>query len=160
MKELAAKPNVEAWIRWPFNAQFGYDARPMHRTFAGTSWSYSPDVRIALGGNVTFLCMQVAFWHGVQELLIVGLDHDYFEYEGMPKHFDRKYVFAPDEHPQMKGMILDPEYAARHRKQVDESFDLARQIFEADGRRIINLTEGSKCESFERGSIDDWTVTS
>ena len=104
------------------------------------------------------LCMQMAYWHQIQTLLVVGLDHDYFDYKEMPQHFNDDYVFKPLEHPQMLGMMMDPGYAAKHKEQVGESFARCRDMFEADGRRIINLTEGSQYDGFERGKLEDWVI--
>jgi hypothetical protein len=105
-----------------------------------------------------YQCMQVAFWHGIQTLLVVGLDHDYFEYKTMPKHFDDRYVQKPEEHPQVANRMANPKYGEQHKLLTDNAYRLARKVFEHDGRRIINLTPDSKCEIFERGDVDDWIL--
>ena len=148
----------EVWIRWPYHAKMGYKARPLHR--AKGIWSYEPDIVVGLGGSVMYQCMQVAYWHGIKTLLIVGLDHDYFDYNTMPKHFDDKYIMNPERHPQViwGSKRSQSDYSAKAKKLTDRSYDAAREIFEEDGRRIINLTPNTQCESFEKGDWHDWIV--
>ena len=149
----------EAWIRWPYHARFGYGARPLHRL--RRYWGYSPDVAIGYGGNILYQCLQVAYWHKVQTLLVVGLDHDYFEWKEFPKHFDSRYQRTDKLHP-TQGIPLGSEeltqYGQERKEATNVLFQQALDIFEADERRIINLTEDSQCDVFERGNVDDWIV--
>jgi len=121
-------------------------------------WSYDPATVIGLGGSVMYQCMQVAFWHGIRTLLVVGLDHDYFEYNKMPEHFDDRYVMQPEDHPQVNKMLNSAEYGAKHKLLTENAYKTAREIFEANSGQILNLTEGSKCDVFEMGDLNDWIL--
>ena len=150
---LAAK--TEAWIRWPYHAKMGYLARPLHRV--PEIWSFEPDVVVGLSGSVLYQAMQIAYWHDIMTLLVVGLDHDYFQDSTLPEHFDGRYTESSKGHPQLASAQTDPGYSKRLKTLVERGFETARAVFEKDGRRIINLTEGSQYNGFERGNIDDWS---
>lgn len=105
------------------------------------------------GYTVTYACMQLAFWMGYQTVLLVGLDH-YYEYNGKPNeqqvlegndpnHFDPNYF---------KGV----EWNLPDLEQSEKAYKMAKVVFETDGRQIINLTEGTHLDVFEKGSIGGW----
>ena len=92
------------------------------------------------GGTVIFPCLQIAHLMGFEIALLVGLDHT-----GDGVHFHPDY---------------DKWGAKRTYRQdiagVDKSFQGARDEYEKSGRRIINLTPGSKCDVFEKQDIKLW----
>lgn len=100
------------------------------------------------GWTVTFAALQVAYHLGFDEVVLVGLDHRYV-YEGQPNearvmdgpdpnHFSDQY-FAP-------GQAWDNPDLLRS----ERSYRLARQAFEADGRRILDATVGGACTVFPK----------
>lgn len=86
------------------------------------------------GGTVVFICLQLAYYMGFETALLVGIDHT-----GDGKHF----------HPAYDQWGAKREYKW-NAKGVEKAYQIARDAFEADGRRIINLTIGTKCEVFEK----------
>ena len=105
------------------------------------------------GHTVTFVCMQIAYYMGFKTVLLVGVDHS-FQYHGAPN----------------QEMVLDgndpnhfhPDYfKGKHWNNPDlqrseHAYKLARAMYESKGRRIINLTPGTKELVFEKGSIAEW----
>ena len=97
--------------------------------------------------------MQIAYYMGFKNVLLVGVDHS-FQYHGAPNH----------------EMVLDgndpnhfhPDYfKGKHWNNPDlvrseHAYKLARAMYEVRGRRIINLTPGTKEQVFEKGNINDW----
>ena len=92
------------------------------------------------GGSVLVTCLKIAHLMGFETVLMVGLDHT-----GDGTHFHPAY---------------DQWGAKRTYRQdipkVDMSFQVARDEYEKSGRRIINLTPGSKCTVFEKEDIGLW----
>ncbi len=149
-------PKTDMWLRWPYHAKLGYNARPMHRI--PDSWSFEPDMVLGLSGTVLYQALQVAYWHGIQTLLVVGLDHDYFDNseQAFPNHFIKDYVKNPEKHPQNVFATGNAEYSKMLKKMVEDGFAMANQVFQADGRKIINLTPGSKYHGFTNGKLEEW----
>lgn len=104
-----------------------------------------------VGGTVSYICMQLAYFMGVEELYLIGFDHSYeipdstvvsgneiLSTDADPNHFHADYFG--------KGFRW-------HKPQVDRmelSYKRAKLHFEADGRRIINATAGGELHLFER----------
>lgn len=100
------------------------------------------------GWTVTFAALQIAYYLGYKEVVIIGLDHR-FEYDGKknelktlngadPNHFcDNYFGFGQEwHHPDLQ--------------KSEESFAVAKKIFEDDGRRILDATLEGACPIFDK----------
>lgn len=106
------------------------------------------------GYTVTYVAMQLAYHMGFEDVAIVGADHSFSQITGRANesklaegpdsnHFDPRYF---------SGVLWDlPDI-----KGMEHSFQLARDTFERNGRRIVNCTEGGHLEVFERMTLDEW----
>ena len=104
------------------------------------------------GYTVTFAALQLAFFMGFSEVVIVGMDHRY-KYEGLPNeprtlkgsdpnHFDSTYF---------SGQTWDnPDLANSER-----FYAMAQKAFEEEGRRIIDCTVNGACTVFEKGRLEE-----
>lgn len=109
-----------------------------------------------VGGTVTYLCIQLAYFLGASEVILVGVDHSYVVPDDEPlegntltstredvNHFHSDY-FGPGKRwhlPRVDRMEL--------------SYVRARKVFDADGRKIVNATKGGALEVFERVDYDE-----
>ena len=99
------------------------------------------------GGTVTHAALQIAFYMGFAEVAIIGMDHR-FSYQGAPHapHLmtgpDENH-FSPD---YFRGQVWDNPNLARS----EESYAVARKIYEAEGRRIVDATLDGACTIFEK----------
>lgn len=100
------------------------------------------------GWTVTFAALQIAFFLGFQEVVIIGMDHRY-DYSGEPNethvidgadpnHFSPDYFGG--------GQAWDNPDLARS----EESYRIAREEFEKAGRKIIDATLDGACTVFEK----------
>ena len=112
--------------------------------------SFSVDLagRVFEGGTVTYVALQAAYWMGFQEVILVGVDHSYStkgppnatvvsESED-PNHFHPKYFGRG-----FRWQLPDLEASER-------SFRLARDAFEADGRKVVDATVGGLLNVFPK----------
>ncbi len=118
-------------------------------------FSLDPRTCIYEGYTVTYVCLQIAYFMGYHTVLLVGVDHRYV-YDGKPNeekvmagadpnHFDPSYF---------QGMKWNnPDLA-----KSEVAYRMAGAMFEAAGRRIVNLGPDSALDAFERGSIDEWRL--
>ena len=117
-------------------------------------FSRHPDDYVYEGHTVTYVCLQLAYFMGFTTVLLVGVDHS-FEFEGLPNAL-----------AQAEGKDINhfhPDYFADgtlwHNPDLEQSeraYHMARTVFDDAGRRIVNLTPGSKLDVFERGEIAEW----
>lgn len=117
------------------------------------TFSYNPAAYIFEGHTVTYVCMQLAFHMGFTTVLLVGVDHR-FKMDGAPNsetvwQGDDPNHFSPD---YFRGTRWNnPDLA-----NSEIAYRMAKKAFEDAGRRIVNLTEGSALDVFERGTIAEW----
>ena len=112
--------------------------------------------RLWVGGTVTYLCLQLAYYMGFSEVNLIGFDHNYV----IPKDavitnkratgFD---VLAKSDDPNH----FHPDYFGKGYRwhdprtdRMEQAYVSARQTFESNGRKIRNATIGGRLEIFER----------
>lgn len=132
----------------------GVDGFPLYST-RGRAFSMEPDLWIYEGYTVTFVSLQLAYWMGFTTVLLVGVDHRY-KYQGKPNechqltgddpnHFDPAYF---------RGQLWNnPDL-----EKSESAYRLAKETYERDGRRIINLTEGTALDVFPLGDLERYTA--
>ena len=105
------------------------------------------------GATVTYVAMQVAYYMGFSEVVLVGVDHR-FAVSG-PAHQVVESAGPDASH-------FDPNYFGKGFKwqlpdlQTSEiAYDLARRHFEADGRSIVDATVGGALTVFPKLSVQE-----
>jgi Protein of unknown function DUF115 len=100
------------------------------------------------GGTVTYASMQLAYYMGFGEVILIGVDHSFVD-QGAPNRTvqatgpDRNH-FHPDYFGKgFKWQLPDLEIS-------EAAYRLAKQAFEEDGRRILDATVGGKLEVFPK----------
>lgn len=113
-------------------------------------FSFEPDRYIFAGGTVLFLCLQLAYYFGCSEVVLLGVDHSYGAQDEAAKqhggtvikldgkdtaHFDSNYV---------------PDNISYHidLSAMEHGYRIAREVYAADGRRILNASPGTALETF------------
>lgn len=112
------------------------------KSIKSKTFSKTPHNGLWEGWSTIYVALQLAYWLGYRTALLVGLDHDKSG-SFVPDYYDG----LPDEHKRLDDK--DPD-------KLLPAFRLAKQYWEADGRRIINLTPNTKEPVFEKGYITKW----
>jgi len=107
--------------------------------------------RLWCGGTVSYLCLQLAFHMGFDEVYLVGFDHNYTIPDSAQREGNRiTSVEADPNH--FHGDYFGKGYRW-HNPRVDRmeiAYVRAKQAFEAAGRTVFNATVGGKLEVFPR----------
>jgi hypothetical protein len=119
---------------------------------------FSKDVTrvIYTGQTVTYLNLQLAFYMGFRRIFIVGLDFSYSVPRGARiagNSIDQDEDDLNHFHPSYFG-----KGKQWHFPKLDSclsSYSIARQVFESDGREIIDLTIDGKLNVFPNRSVDE-----
>jgi hypothetical protein len=118
------------------------------RSVSKAEFSSDPSRGVWEGATVTFVAMQLAYYFGFSEVILIGVDHQ-FAVSG-PAH--ETIVSQGDD-----ASHFDPNYFGKgFRWQLpdletsEHAYRLARQAYEADGRRVVNATAGGQLEVFPR----------
>ena len=105
------------------------------------------------GTTVTYVAMQLAYFMGFETVILIGVDHD-FVTKGEPG----KVVVSEGDDPNH----FDPRYFGKgfrwelpNLPTSEQAYRMARQRYEADGRRILDATIGGKLQVFDKVAYDD-----
>ncbi len=124
--------------------------------FCVPRFSTDASQRLYCGQSVTIINLQLAYYMGFSEVYLIGMDFSYTipdsakvegdlitSTEDDVNHFHKDYFG--------KGKTWkDPKL-----DRVMNNYQLAKVMFEADGRNIYNATAGGKLEVFERRDFHD-----
>jgi len=101
------------------------------------------------GSTVTYLNLQLAYHMGCDPVYLIGMDHSYT----VPPHARGRTIVSRGDDPNH----FHPDYFGKGYRwsyprlwRMEKAFELAREEFEAAGRRVINATVGGKLEVFPR----------
>jgi hypothetical protein len=120
----------------------------IHTTYTGEKFAQDIRERVWEGGTVTYTSLQVAYYLGFEQVILVGVDHNYVTQgkpnatvvsEGDdPNHFHPGY-FGKGYRWQLPDLV-----------QWEDAYRLARRTYEADGRSVVDATIGGKLRVFPR----------
>lgn len=105
------------------------------------------------GSTVTYAALQLAYYMGAKEVVLVGLDHRY-EYAGAP-HEEKVMKGADKNHFSDRYFGYGQTWDNPSLKDSEASFAIARKMFERDERRILDCTVNGSCLIFEKASLED-----
>jgi len=100
------------------------------------------------GATVTYVAMQIAYYLGFREVILIGVDHS-FATQGEP----HAAVVSQGEDPNH----FDPQYFGKgfrwnlpDLERSELAYRVAKYQFERDGREIIDATVGGKLQVFRK----------
>lgn len=117
---------------------------------------FSEDVtrKIAWHATVSHFWLQILYGAGYRRVLLIGMDNAYrqdadkregdliHQEQDDPNHFDPAYF---------KGKV----WQAADTGHMAATYRLAREVFEADGREVVNCSAGGRLETFRRAALSD-----
>jgi hypothetical protein len=119
-------------------------------------YKFARDCSMSLnqGYTVTFVAMQMAFHMGFKNIALIGCDHNFAS-----KGYANQTV-ASGEHDKSH---FDPRYFSGGVKwqlpdlvQSEIYYTMAREVFQAHGRSIVNATEGGDLHIFTRQRLNEF----
>lgn len=104
------------------------------------------------GATVTFVALQIAYYMGFTQAVLLGVDHSY-SVVGIP-HTTVSAQGSDDDH-------FHPEYFSDgYRWQLPDlatseiAYSMAKSQYERDGREILDATQGGKLEVFAKVDLE------
>ncbi|HEX2698236.1 MAG TPA: 6-hydroxymethylpterin diphosphokinase MptE-like protein, partial [Anaerolineales bacterium] len=155
-----AQIKTTKFINWRYRSALANDDKTIFLA-ARPDWSldgealkgYFPGI-----GTVTNVAIEVAFFLGFSEVILIGVDHSYAQkgtpgltivsQEGDRNHFSKDYFG--------KGITWQlPDYQA-----MEEGYRMAKGLFEKNGRKIVDGTPGGHLEIFQKVNFYDFLQNS
>ena len=143
--------NIPCFVSW--RAGYRWLTQRENLFFLYTTYTepkFSQDIRNRLweSATVTYVALQIAFYMGFEEAILIGVDHN-FETKGTanttivsegddPNHF----------HPEYFGKGFRWQLPDLEKSEV--GYRMAKETFEKDGRKVLDATIGGKLSIFEK----------
>jgi hypothetical protein len=104
---------------------------------------------ICSGGTVTYLAMQVAYYMGFRQVVLLGVDHSFAD-KGIPNREETRTSSVDENH-------FHPDYFPKGSRwqlpdllRSENAYRLAKEAFEDDGRQVLDATVGGALDIFEK----------
>ena len=104
---------------------------------------------VIVGATVTFAALQLAYFMGFTQAILVGLDHNYGT-TGTPSKTEIRIDEHDADHFHKDYFPKGFAWQLPDLRRADLDFMLARRAFEAAGREIIDATVNGKCQVFRK----------
>lgn len=99
------------------------------------------------GHTVTHAALQIIRYMGFAEVVVVGMDHN-FPSSGRPN--EELHMTGADPNHFSPDYFRGQKWDAPNLRESEVSYQLAREIYEAEGRRIIDATLDGACDVFAK----------
>lgn len=153
-EEIANLP-IPKFIAWHANRhfqRFPEDMVFLYTTYTGRKFAYDMTRRIWEGATVTNVALQLAFYMGFEQVILIGVDHS-FSSKGQanqtvvsqgddPDHFDASYFGSG-----FRWQLPDLDTS-------EVGYRMARKAYEKAGRQVLDATLGGKLTVFPKVEYD------
>jgi hypothetical protein len=139
--------------RFPFENVYGilgsqyYGLSPQGKVY----FMMDPLDMMGSSATVMYPMLQIAYYMGFQTVLIVGMDGRY------DTNSEYLHFYSNEDLPSCWSKTIGSRISEEQLyEESDYSLAVARQVYEAGGRRIINLSNPTYVEVLEKGELKDW----
>jgi len=149
-REIAALP-MPKFLSWRSHRVFSEGPPPatfLYTTYDNPAFARDVRRRVWESATVTYVALQLAFYMGFEQVVLVGVDHS----GSVPGKANTTIVSQGDDPNH-----FDPRYFGKgFRWQLPDfetseiGYRLARQAYEADGRQVLDATIGGKLTVFPK----------
>lgn len=154
------KLSMPKFLGWHCRDKIGFDSSTqfLHTRGGLRSWFFTDLTEGCWEGNtVTMVCLQLAYYMGFSEAILVGVDHSY-QFSGKPhaavtsdgddpNHFNNQYFGRG-----FRWHLPDLEGS-------EMSYRVADFVYRQNGRRVLDATVGGQCPIFEKASYPSLFTT-
>ena len=139
------------FINW--NLRSEYDQADPKTIFVKTSLGlkdrFSKDIckPIYSGGTVTYIALQIAFYMGFSEVVLIGIDHNFSD-KGVPNTVELRKDAVDKNHFHPQYFPEGSKWQLPDLQRSELAYLEARKAYEKAGRKIFDATVDGKCNVF------------
>jgi hypothetical protein len=147
--------NSPKFIRWDSREHINFDSDTIFiRSRSGPRFCHDVSRQgVWEGMTVTYVAMQLAYYMGFSEVILIGVDHN-FKTKGEPS----KLVVSKGDDPDH----FDPDYFGKDinwqlpdLETSEKAYTLAKKAYLNSGRKILDATVGGKLTIFPKVRYED-----
>jgi hypothetical protein len=120
----------------------------------GDDFSFDITKPISSGGTVTFVSLELAYYMGFKEVILIGLDHRYQE-QGTPNAVQKRTQAQDASHFHPNYFPKGTKWMLPDLKRSELAYELALQAYQKDGRRILDATRDGNCTVFPKVKFNE-----
>ena len=154
LKQFAAEISaleMPKFINWNLRSEYDlYDPKTIYiKTSLGLKDGFSYDIckPIYSGGTVTFITLQIAFFMGFSEVVLIGIDHNFSD-KGIPNTVEVRKNEIDKNHFHPKYFPEGSKWQLPDLQRSELAYMEARTAYEIAGRTIFDATVDGKCNVF------------
>jgi hypothetical protein len=146
-----ASLSIPKFITWRSNRHFHSfpaDMIFLYTTYTGPKFAYDMTGRVWEGATVTNVALQLAFYMGFQQVILIGVDHNFAD-----KGQANKTVVSQGDDPNHFSANYFGKGFRWQLPDLDTSevgYALAREAFRRAGRQVLDATAGGKLTVFPK----------
>lgn len=104
---------------------------------------------LSSGATVTFAALQIAYWMGFKQAILIGVDHNFVE-KGTPNKTEVRAEEEDQSHFAPNYFEKGVKWQLPDLRRSEVAYQLAKNAYEADGKTILDATLNGKLEIFEK----------
>ena len=116
-------------------------------------FSINASQKLYVGGTVSYLNLQLAYYMGFREVILVGFDHHYIIPNDARLSFMGRNIMSMGEDPNHFVSDYFGKGKRWHDPRVDNmerAYKKAKIFYDNDNRKVLNATPGSQLEVFDK----------
>ena len=98
---------------------------------------------------MTYASIQLAYYMGFKEVVLIGLDHNYAE-KGIPNKVEVRTSERDESHFHPNYFPKGVKWQLPDLLRNEVAYQMAKEAFIQDGRKILDATPEGKCPIFDR----------
>lgn len=110
-------------------------------------FSYDIATGVQEGNTVTYAALQIAYFMGFTEVIIIGMDHS-FSFTG--KTNEEQTLVGKDKNHFSENYFSNLKWDTPDLERSEYYYKVANNVFINDGRKIWDATVSGKCDVFEK----------
>lgn len=120
----------------------------LYTTYTGPKFAKNAAARLWEGATVTYTSLQLAYFMGFTKVILIGVDHN-FKTRGKPNTTITSTGDDPNHfHPKYFGKGFRWQLPDLDTSEL--AYAKAKQVYEQDGREIVDATVGGKLKIFSK----------
>lgn len=142
------------FLNWNRRRLFGDDPFVSLDLGLADTFVTDPARRLCSGGTVTFVALQLAYYMGFREVVLLGVDHRFAD-KGTPNRTETRTEAVDANHFHAGYFPKGSKWQLPDLRRSELAYAMARRAFERDGRRIVDATIDGACTVFEKVAYED-----
>ena len=140
----------------PENSRYLIQNKPMRYFISSvTNRDFCFDISRGVneGFTVTYAALQIAYYMGFKQVLIIGMDHKY-TFQGEPN--DLSFCKGLDKNHFNSSYFQNSNWNNPDLKKSEYFYSISKEVYEKDDREIIDCTKGGSCTIFRKSKLNNF----